>query len=476
MSNLVHVPGIEKTSSAFREKVISIAAEIQTDPNFLMAIMSFESAATFSPSIRNAAGSGAVGLIQFMPKTAISLGTSTDALAKMTAEEQLDFVRKYFLPFKGRLKTIEDAYMAVLFPVAIGKGSAHVLFKKGTKVYKQNAGLDVNGDGEITVGEAALKVRQRLGSKTLPQPPPSKSFLSHGSRGPAVEMLQQELIDLGYLTLEDFRTGPGIFGPRTDTALKTFQKDIGLTENGIYDLATQAAIRQLNEGVKKGSIGGVVAALQRELVAEKLLTEEDVATGPGIFGPKTQNALIKFQMQAQIEPSGELTDETYRTLFRKQLAVIVAPRGDNVEVNTLLPDGGVGFKTYNRSPGGIDQYGTQLTINALIALGAAWFAQNPELPIQYGDISRRGGGDFPPHSAHRRGREVDIRPMRKDKLLAATNIADSSYDSAKTKALVTLIRKLYPGVRILFNDPKLVSAGLTTAFRGHDNHLHVGFS
>lgn len=41
-----------------------------------MAAMAFESGETFSPSIKNAAGSGAVGLIQFMPSTAKALGTS----------------------------------------------------------------------------------------------------------------------------------------------------------------------------------------------------------------------------------------------------------------------------------------------------------------------------------------------------------------------------------------------------------------
>ena len=70
MSNLVNVLGIEKTNEAFRNKVIEIADRLLIDPNFLMAIMSFETGATFDPKIKNAAGSGATGLIQFMPTTA----------------------------------------------------------------------------------------------------------------------------------------------------------------------------------------------------------------------------------------------------------------------------------------------------------------------------------------------------------------------------------------------------------------------
>src|ERR1051325_8702175 len=116
MPNLINVPGIENTNDAFRQKVIQIAANLQIDPNFLMAIMSFESGASFSPSKQNAAGSGAVGLIQFMPKTAKNLGTSTQELAGMTAVRQLDFVELYFMPFKGRLKTIEHADLAGVRP------------------------------------------------------------------------------------------------------------------------------------------------------------------------------------------------------------------------------------------------------------------------------------------------------------------------------------------------------------------------
>ena len=143
----------------FRARVTSIALELQVSVDFLMAAMAFESAGTFSPSVPNAAGSGAVGLIQFMPATAKALGTTTAVLAAMSASQQLDYVRLYFLPYRNRLRTLEDVYMAILYPAAIGKGAAHVLFSSGTTAYWQNAGLDSDGDGSVTVGEAAAKVR-----------------------------------------------------------------------------------------------------------------------------------------------------------------------------------------------------------------------------------------------------------------------------------------------------------------------------
>ncbi|WP_035277965.1 transglycosylase SLT domain-containing protein, partial [Desulforegula conservatrix] len=155
-----------KVSPEFRVKVKEIAERLETDPNWLMAAMAFETAETFSPSIQNAAGSGAVGLIQFMPATARSLGTTTDFLGRMQPEEQLYYVGSYLKPYKGRLKTLEDVYMAILWPAAIGKPLNHVLFKKddpkAPKRYLQNKGLDFNKDGVITKAEAAEKVLRKL--------------------------------------------------------------------------------------------------------------------------------------------------------------------------------------------------------------------------------------------------------------------------------------------------------------------------
>ena len=108
------------------------------------------------------AGSSGTGLIQFMASTAKSLGTTTSALAAMPALEQLDWVEKYFQPYKGRLKTLEDLYMAILWPKAGGQPPEYVLFRRGSLAYKQNAGLDSNGNGEITKYEAASKVRETL--------------------------------------------------------------------------------------------------------------------------------------------------------------------------------------------------------------------------------------------------------------------------------------------------------------------------
>nr|WP_321265687.1 transglycosylase SLT domain-containing protein [Alcaligenes faecalis] len=160
-----------KVSQAFRDRLIEICQVLGVEPDYLMACIAFESAETFSPSIKNAVGSGATGLIQFMPNTAKGLGTTTAALAALTAEQQLEWVLAYFMPYKGRLKTLADVYMAILWPAGIGKPDDWTLWDEVSRptTYRQNAGLDLNKDGKITKAEAAAMVLAKLERGRLAQ-------------------------------------------------------------------------------------------------------------------------------------------------------------------------------------------------------------------------------------------------------------------------------------------------------------------
>lgn len=150
-----------RVSAEFRRRVIAIGDSIGCDPSHLMACMAFETGRTFSPSIRNP-NSSATGLIQFMAATASGLGTTTEALAAMTAEEQLDYVERYFEPYRGRLRSLSDVYMAILWPAAVGKPEDFVLWRNGAPAYFVNRGLDVDRNGDVTKSEAAGKVAQML--------------------------------------------------------------------------------------------------------------------------------------------------------------------------------------------------------------------------------------------------------------------------------------------------------------------------
>lgn len=155
-------------SERFRTLVAGIADRLTIDPSWVMASMAFETGRSFSPSIRNRV-SGATGLIQFMPSTARRMGTTVEDLAALTAEEQLAWVEAYFKPYAGRIDSLADCYMVILWPAAVGKPDDYVLATEGAAAYFQNKGLDLNADGRITKAEAASKVAALLAEGLRPE-------------------------------------------------------------------------------------------------------------------------------------------------------------------------------------------------------------------------------------------------------------------------------------------------------------------
>jgi hypothetical protein len=153
--NLLFIDKVKLNQSAFAEKVVHIAKLLGIDPNWLMFVMNSESGLNHQAKNPYA---GAIGLIQFMPATAKGLGTSVEALAKMTNVQQLDYVYKYYLTYKSRIKNITDLYLATFYPYAMGKPDSYQIgSEKGLKyaqlVAKQNPIFDLNKDGIVTLGE-----------------------------------------------------------------------------------------------------------------------------------------------------------------------------------------------------------------------------------------------------------------------------------------------------------------------------------
>jgi hypothetical protein len=112
----------------FASSIETLGNDLGVDPMYLANTMYAES--TLNPSEKNKAGSGAMGLIQFMPRTAANLGTTTDELSRMTPVEQMEYVRRYFSADNlgaGRLRDLRNdpsqhnVNMAVFLPSMIGK-------------------------------------------------------------------------------------------------------------------------------------------------------------------------------------------------------------------------------------------------------------------------------------------------------------------------------------------------------------------
>ena len=142
--------------------VIAVANRLGTDPGALANLIAFESG--WNPAAVNPR-SGATGLIQFMPTTAASLGTTTEALKGMSARQQMRFVEAYLRSVGGPISRPEDLYLAVFYPKARG-GDLNQVFPSAVR--HANPGIDTPRDYVMRV-EGAARVStgtiQRIGRR-----------------------------------------------------------------------------------------------------------------------------------------------------------------------------------------------------------------------------------------------------------------------------------------------------------------------
>jgi len=152
----------------FDSKLKRVSDSLGIEKRHLIAVMKAES--NMDPTAVNK-DTKATGLIQFMPKTARSLGTSVEELRTMSATDQLDYVYRYYrmIGVKPGMGA-GDLYMATFMPAAVGKPDDFVLgVKNGKKslfglnqglIYAQNSTLDKDRDGLITVGDVKSRVER----------------------------------------------------------------------------------------------------------------------------------------------------------------------------------------------------------------------------------------------------------------------------------------------------------------------------
>jgi N-acetylmuramoyl-L-alanine amidase len=128
--------------------------------------------------------------------------------------------------------------------------------------FQQVRGLSVDGRvGEETY-RALSEARWSLGDRLLHHDP------VRPMRGDDVTNLQDRLHELGY----DAGPVDGIFGPETESGLRAFQRDYGLTSDGTCGPATLRALRQLGRKV----IGGRPQLLRQ--------SASFVESGPHLIG------------------------------------------------------------------------------------------------------------------------------------------------------------------------------------------------
>jgi peptidoglycan hydrolase-like protein with peptidoglycan-binding domain len=128
-----------------------------------------------------------------------------------------------------------------------------------------------------------------------------------------VRSLQQLLRARGHTVAVD-----GIFGPRTEAAVRAFQQSKGLAADGIVGPQTWG---RLIVQVKKGSTGDAVRGVQEVI---KFHDQSDGEAPPvnvdGIFGPRTDQFVRGFQSAVGTQSDGIVGPITWRALVSGMLS------------------------------------------------------------------------------------------------------------------------------------------------------------
>jgi len=129
-----------------------------------------------------------------------------------------------------------------------------------------------------------------------------------GSDGQPVRSLQYLLRARGHAVAVD-----GAFGPRTDRAVRAFQRSRNLTVDGVVRAATW---RALIVTVRRGSRGDAVRAVQDQFQFRN--QSGDPSKGlrvDGIFGPDTERSVRAFQSAVDLAADGIVGPRTWNQLI-----------------------------------------------------------------------------------------------------------------------------------------------------------------
>ena len=212
-------------------------------------------------------------------------------------------------------------------------------------------------------------LRRYYGSFEIVEDAPSRGIqssypgtpLKRGSQGPNVVVVQAELnrISQSYPAIAKVPKADGIFGPKTESSVRSFQRIFGLEPDGIVGKATwyelirlYTAIQQLSElkskgqqfysvswaypnALRQGDRGQSVRQLQYMLtMLSEFISQFPPLEVDGIFGPATRQGVLAAQRYFELEETGVVDPSTWDRIY-DQFAGI---QRTALDAKALLPE------------------------------------------------------------------------------------------------------------------------------------------
>jgi len=164
----------------------------------------------------------------------------------------------------------------------------------------------------------------------LPDTEPIPEFLRLGTTHSIVADLQRRLMELGFMENDE---PTEYFGSVTEAAVKVFQRQNNLAQDGIIGHATLDMIMANDAkyyAAKNGDTGSDIARIQNRLYELGYLVSEGEITGN--FGDKTEEAVKKMQSVNSLEQDGKVGLHTLNLIYSDEVKANMLAYGEKSDI------------------------------------------------------------------------------------------------------------------------------------------------
>lgn len=257
-------------------------------------------------------------------------------------------------------KNVKKYKMVILLLAVIAMLTLIYQTIKNTKK-PENAVSERVKNEELAENETNIVIDQQMESAPEPETEGSTEAtapenLTEGIEHSSVANLQARLMELGFMENDE----PTMFyGPVTADAVKAFQRQNNLAQDGITGSATLAAIMSPDAkyyAISLGIAGADVKRVQNRLYELGYLTSENEVNGA--FDELTEAAVLKMQEINQLSMDGKVGQKTINLLYSEEVKPNFLAYGEKNEVVlasqkrlkelgylTTVPDGNYGKDT-----------------------------------------------------------------------------------------------------------------------------------
>ncbi|MDO4788519.1 MAG: peptidoglycan-binding protein [Johnsonella sp.] len=190
----------------------------------------------------------------------------------------------------------------------------------------------------------------------VPTTEPVPEYIRIGVQHPIVKDLQERLMELGFMEHDE---PTDYYGPVSEAAVKTFQRQNNLAQDGVIGLSTLQSIMAEDAkyyAAKQGDVGDDIYRIQSRLYELGYLADNTLVNGS--FGEKTEEAVKKLQEINALEKDGMVGMKTLDLIYSDEVKANMLAYGEKSDVVLVLqkrlfelgymtstPDGAYGLDT-----------------------------------------------------------------------------------------------------------------------------------